>query len=230
METPSGTLAWKIPWTEEPDGLQSMGLQRIRHNRATKHNIFNSMRVYRGISDMEGSNFNPTPWQVAGLRGRWDRNWRQAGRRWIRFIRVYILKPKGNAGKTSVGRWAWKFFSSLLLMPCFSHLFLPSGMTSGWSEGASALSGCLHIYKARFHVWAFFILITFCVLSCFSHVRLCDPMEYSLPDSSVHGVLQARILELSCYAILQRIFLTQGLNSRLLCLQHWQFGRWILYH
>ena len=114
----------------------------------------------------------PTPWQVAGLRGRWDRNWRQAGRRWIRFIRVYILKLKGNAGKTSVGRWAWKFFSSLLLMPCFSHLFLPSGMTSGWSEGASALSGCLHIYKARFHVWAYFILTTFCVLSRFSHVRL----------------------------------------------------------
>ena len=26
------TLAWKIPWTEEPRGLQSMGLQRVRHN------------------------------------------------------------------------------------------------------------------------------------------------------------------------------------------------------
>ena len=27
METHSSTLAWKIPWTEEPEGLQSMGLQ-----------------------------------------------------------------------------------------------------------------------------------------------------------------------------------------------------------
>ena len=27
--------AWKIPWTEEPGGLQSMGLQRVRHNWAT---------------------------------------------------------------------------------------------------------------------------------------------------------------------------------------------------
>ena len=26
------TFAWKIPWTEEPDKLQSMGLQRVRHN------------------------------------------------------------------------------------------------------------------------------------------------------------------------------------------------------
>ena len=25
-------LAWKIPWTEEPDGLQPMGSQRVRHN------------------------------------------------------------------------------------------------------------------------------------------------------------------------------------------------------
>ena len=29
METHSSVLAWKIPWTEEPDGLQSMGSQRI---------------------------------------------------------------------------------------------------------------------------------------------------------------------------------------------------------
>ena len=27
----SSTIAWKIPWTEEPGGLQSMGSQRIRH-------------------------------------------------------------------------------------------------------------------------------------------------------------------------------------------------------
>ena len=32
METHSSILAWRIPWTEEPDGLQSMGLQRIRHD------------------------------------------------------------------------------------------------------------------------------------------------------------------------------------------------------
>ena len=32
MTTHSSTLAWKIPWTEEPGGLQSMGLQRVRHD------------------------------------------------------------------------------------------------------------------------------------------------------------------------------------------------------
>ena len=30
--TPSSILAWKIPWMEEPDGLQSMGLQRVGHD------------------------------------------------------------------------------------------------------------------------------------------------------------------------------------------------------
>ena len=32
MATHSSILAWRIPWTEEPGGLQSMGLQRVRHN------------------------------------------------------------------------------------------------------------------------------------------------------------------------------------------------------
>ena len=32
MATHSSTLAWKIPWTEEPGGLQSMGSQRADHD------------------------------------------------------------------------------------------------------------------------------------------------------------------------------------------------------
>ena len=32
MATPSSTLAWKIPWTEEPGRLQSMGSRRVRHD------------------------------------------------------------------------------------------------------------------------------------------------------------------------------------------------------
>ena len=35
MAIHSSTIAWKIPWTEEPGRLQSMGLQRVRHNWAT---------------------------------------------------------------------------------------------------------------------------------------------------------------------------------------------------
>ena len=37
MATHSSILAWRIPWTEEPGGLQSIGLQRVGHDWATKH-------------------------------------------------------------------------------------------------------------------------------------------------------------------------------------------------
>ena len=36
MATHSSILVWEIPWTEEPGGLQSMELQRVRHHLATK--------------------------------------------------------------------------------------------------------------------------------------------------------------------------------------------------
>ena len=35
MATHSSILAWRIPWTEESGGLQSMGLQRVGHDIAT---------------------------------------------------------------------------------------------------------------------------------------------------------------------------------------------------
>ena len=40
MATYSGILSWRISWTEEPAGLQSMGLQRVRHNSVTNNFTF----------------------------------------------------------------------------------------------------------------------------------------------------------------------------------------------
>ena len=37
MATHSSILAWRIPWTEEPGGLQSMGSQRVGQDCVTKH-------------------------------------------------------------------------------------------------------------------------------------------------------------------------------------------------
>ena len=36
MATHSSILAWRIPWTEEPGGLQSLGSQGVGHDLATK--------------------------------------------------------------------------------------------------------------------------------------------------------------------------------------------------
>ena len=51
---------------------------------------------------------------------------------------------------------------------------------------------------------------------------LCNPMDCSLPGSSVHGILQARIQEWVAMPSSRGIFLTQGSNSGLLCFLHWQ--------
>ena len=48
MATHSSILAWKIPWTEEPGGLQSKGWQRVWHDWATKH--VRTLTLWRAIS------------------------------------------------------------------------------------------------------------------------------------------------------------------------------------
>ena len=47
MATHPSILAWRIPWTEEPGGLQSLGLQRVRHDGATE-----STRTHSSITDL----------------------------------------------------------------------------------------------------------------------------------------------------------------------------------
>ena len=51
MATHSSTLAWKIPWTEEPGRLQSMGSRRVRHDWATS--------LYFSLSRTGEGNGNP---------------------------------------------------------------------------------------------------------------------------------------------------------------------------
>ena len=43
MATDSSILAWKMPWTEKSGELQSMGSQRVRHNRVTKTFTFHTI-------------------------------------------------------------------------------------------------------------------------------------------------------------------------------------------
>ena len=49
MATHSNILAWRIPWTEEPGGLQSMELQRVGHDWANKHARIVSLKFLRGL-------------------------------------------------------------------------------------------------------------------------------------------------------------------------------------
>ena len=66
METHSSTLAWKIPWTEEPGRLQSMGLLRVGHDWATSLSLVTFMHWSR--------KWQPTPMFLPGEsqgRGAW---------------------------------------------------------------------------------------------------------------------------------------------------------------
>ena len=54
-------------------------------------------------------------------------------------------------------------------------------------------------------------------------LTLCDPMDCSPPGSSVHGILQARLLESVSHSLLQEIFLTQRLNLVLLHLSRLKY-------
>ena len=60
MATHSSTLAWKMPWMEEPGRLQSMGSQRVRHDWATS---------LHKIKDFNGGSAEKNPPANAGDRG-----------------------------------------------------------------------------------------------------------------------------------------------------------------
>ena len=63
MAPHSSTPAWEIPWMKKPNRLQSMGLQRARHDRVTEHQSFNSIKeVHLG-----GASGNGTPLQYSCL-------------------------------------------------------------------------------------------------------------------------------------------------------------------
>ena len=67
-----------------------------------------------------------------------------------------------------------------------------------------------------------------CALLLQSCLTLCNPMDCSLPGSSIYGILQARNSGVGCHFLLQGIIPTQGTNPHLLRLLHWQVGSLLL--
>ena len=107
-----------------------------------------------------------------------------------------------------------------------------------------SIKKCIYKRKSTFHVskiwhekynhynknlngWVKGQIVLCCAKSLHLYLTLRDCMDYSPPGSSIHGILQVRILEWVANSLLQGIFLTQGSNSQLLNLLH---CRWILYH
>ena len=110
--------------------------------------------------------------------------------------------------------WSRKEWSDILQQSCFLlHRWLSSvqqGLGLVWAHSRVALPDCLWL-----------VLHARSLQSC---PVLCDPVDYSLPGSSVLEIVPARILECVAMAPSRGILPTQGSNPRLLHFLHWQAG------
>ena len=104
-----------------------------------------------------------------------------------------------------------------ILFPClFQFLRLYKSRVTHVGISAQSFISCviLGVYTPqKLNIFAY---IMECVLVTQLWVILCDPMDYSLPGSSVHGILQARILEWVTIFFSKGCSPTQGLNPGLL--------------
>ena len=87
MAPHSSTLAWKIPWTEEHDRVQSMGSQRVGHDWAPSFSL--STRLLSLIIISLPEILNCYPWKIA-WRYRWVAAKRSVSQRWISFFTVIL--------------------------------------------------------------------------------------------------------------------------------------------
>ena len=62
MAPHSSTLAWKIPWMEEPGGLQSMGLLRVGHDWATSLSLFH----FHALEKEMATHSSVLAWRISG--------------------------------------------------------------------------------------------------------------------------------------------------------------------
>ena len=104
MAPHSSTLAWKIPWTEEPGGLQSMGSRRVGHDWATSLSLLTFMHWRR--------KWQPTPVFLPGESRGWGAWWAavygvaQSQPR-LKRLSSSSSSPGGSDGKESCNAGDW---------------------------------------------------------------------------------------------------------------------------
>ena len=108
-------------------------------------------------------------------------------------VRMFIERPESTSSLLS-GKSALCIYTEFQLMPSFPSFSLPHPPLQTPSplwvlRGSSVLStllSCFAFTRNYLGLWK---------VKSLSHVRLCDPMDCSLPGFSVHGIFQARVLE-----------------------------------
>ena len=64
MAPHSSILAWKIPWTEEPDGLQSMESLGVRHDRVTSLSLFTFIFHFHALEKEMATHSSVLAWRI----------------------------------------------------------------------------------------------------------------------------------------------------------------------
>ena len=171
MATYSNILAWRIPWTEKPGGLQSMGSQRMVHDWVTNTSHIELWSqtmngIIPGIPQLTKYNCRHVTGQLAS-----QRKPEICPILWSSSERSAITTGDSIARHTTF--WAlYVHPGHLESLPMFCPPLCSSARSS------------THLH---------------CLLCCAKSLQLCptlcDPMDCSPPVSSVHGILQARILK-----------------------------------
>ena len=89
MAPHSSTLAWKIPWREEPGGLQSMGSLKVGHGWATSLSLFTFMHWRR--------KWQPTPVFLPGESQGWGSLVCQTRLKWLSSSSSMHCRPPGSS-------------------------------------------------------------------------------------------------------------------------------------
>ena len=121
MAPHSSTLAWKIPWMEEPGRLQSMGSLRVGHNWATSLSLFTFMHWRR--------KWQATPVFLPGelhvYIGKILEDWVTCWNGWNPHLNYHLqLKTKEDVGGSGLGlqragrQFMWRWKSKCLINKC----------------------------------------------------------------------------------------------------------------
>ena len=126
MATHSSTLAWKIPWMEEPGRLQSMGSRRVDHDWATSLSLFSFMHWRR--------KWKPTPVFLPGeSQGRvaWWAAVYGVAQSWTR------LKRLSSSSSNTFHGALWDCTLNTNTFPCFLSLFIERSLLLSTLKSAS---------------------------------------------------------------------------------------------
>ena len=93
MATHSSPLAWKIPWTEEPGRLQSLGLPRVRHKWTTSLHSLLTLSLEKEMATHSSILAWRIPWtEEPG--GPWSRRSQRVGHDWSDWARTHVIVIK----------------------------------------------------------------------------------------------------------------------------------------